>query len=141
MPQAVQEACPAYAEKLGAPLYILDPTAFVSLCNRGKMQGMVAQKVLRYLLDHIQIRFNMASTVDVGDGRTMTPGKEVERFDITTVELGLSGMEKTLYQAMWTGLRPLLNRRAARDSNAQGLRDTRIHRHLALATFDIRLSR
>ncbi|KAK5449450.1 hypothetical protein LTS15_008994 [Exophiala xenobiotica] len=83
----VKKKCLDYAEKHREPLYILNPMSYARLCNAGKMTGEVAHTVLRYLLNHMQIRFTMASKIDVGGGRTIIAGASVAPYEIVTVEL------------------------------------------------------
>ncbi len=79
---------PAYEKKyMGRRAHLLDPGNFKRFTASGKMTGHVALTALRAILSTLQIRFTMASPIDVGGGQLVTAGSEVPRYFVSTVEL------------------------------------------------------
>ena len=108
-------------------------------------QGSLANVVLRYLLGHVQVRFNVASKVDVGQGRTIMRGASVDPYEIVTVELNWTPLERKRYLELWDREHPNLRRRGGGSKTnmvqTSGLPNSRTHRYLSPSTFNQRLSK
>lgn len=143
------ELCPNYCEKYhNLPLFVLDPRAFATMINSGKMENTsTASRVLRAVISILQLRWTMASEIALDDQAKYQPGVDVPIYHISGVELRQSKYEAAEYKKIWRIFSPYLTKGGANAKpskkpgiEATGLRDMAVHRHIALATFDLRLN-
>ncbi|KAI1622650.1 hypothetical protein EDD37DRAFT_482716 [Exophiala viscosa] len=74
-----REKCPNYQAKFGeVPLFMFDPQPYAALINSGKMSvAKTASRVLHALLSRLQLRWTMASKIQLGNDLTYQPGINV----------------------------------------------------------------
>ncbi|KIW86925.1 uncharacterized protein Z519_12390 [Cladophialophora bantiana CBS 173.52] len=142
--------CEKYQKKYKDwPLFLFNPRTFAALINRGKLDSATTTSlVLRPILSRIQLRWTMASQIWLDNSEYYLPGVNVPIFHIAGVELRPSRWEASEFVKIWSTFSKHLVKGGSETGkptkkptiSAGGLRDMAIHRHLCLATFDIRFN-
>ncbi|RMZ78246.1 hypothetical protein DV737_g3998, partial [Chaetothyriales sp. CBS 132003] len=126
-------------------LFVLDPSVFTRLANKGELQAVAGYDVLRAVLGILQFKVTMATTFDV-NGQTIRAGTNLVPYKSTVVELRPTPLEARALQNIFRVHFPDLykpggDRSKGKDdsSTSHGLRDVRVHRALSVSTSDVRL--
>jgi SNF2-related domain len=116
---------PEYGEKFtcdqqatSTPFWVIDPRPFSRLVNRNQMTGTVAFNALRSILSLLQLRYTMASRLEVNE-QTVRIGDSIPMYRITTVEIDLQAWEERQYKKIWDSYVPYLVRKASKTGGGE----------------------
>ncbi|KAK5216780.1 hypothetical protein LTR72_010150 [Exophiala xenobiotica] len=131
----------------GVPLWLLKPKPFATLANKNLLSRPdVAARVLRAIITRVQLKWTMASVIQLDDDTVYKPGVNVPMYHISGVELRQSKYKAAQYKKIWDIFAPFLNRaggRPGKPSKKLGInnatsRDMALHRSMSISAFDLR---
>jgi hypothetical protein len=131
----------------GVPLCLLNPKPFETLANKNLLSRPdVAARVLRAIITRVQLKWTMASVIQLDDDTVYKLGVNVPMYHISGVELRQSKYEAAQYKKIWDIFAPFLNRAGGGLGNPSkkpgidnaGSRDMALHRSMSISAFDLR---
>ena len=139
----------------GLRLWILDPNAYRRIGEDKGWSTYITDHILRPILEMLALRLGMATKIDLGNGKTMTPGDSVPPCHIYTVQLKMNAKQQLEYNTktlhllknLYTldggpcGSTPLAKTTGNSNSRGKGLINASVHRYLMHATLDPALAK